>query len=126
MSARKLRLNGKAESMVIEAVSKVSPRTPSKKLQQALAKVYEAFQGKGDAAHRRDFVFHMTDWLGDLERMAALYHSPENFDQDTADAIVFGFLNHALHHLMASSRLLLGEVRDIFREQEENHSPQKP
>ena len=60
----------------------------------------------------------MTDWLVDLERLATLYSRPDAFSKDEAGDAVFGFLIHALPHLMAAGRLLLGEFSDPFSAQE--------
>jgi hypothetical protein len=83
-----------------------------------LRKAYDTYQKLDDPAAngeaRRDFVFHMTDWISDLERLAALYNRPTAYNKDDASDAVFGFLIHALPHLMAARRLLLDEVSDPF------------
>jgi hypothetical protein len=66
---------------------------------------------------RRDFVFHMTDWLDDQQRLAALYADPEQFGTVESGDIVFGFLAHALWHLNEAYHLLNGHtVPNPFRE----------
>jgi len=66
------------------------------------------------AADKHDFYFHMTDWISDLEDLAALYKDPTTFDRKQSRQVIFGFLVHAVGHLNAASRLLLGEVCDPF------------
>ena len=63
---------------------------------------------------RRDFVFHMTDWASDLERMARLFEDPGTFSQDEATTFIIGFLYHVIPHLNAAGQLLLDEVPDPF------------
>jgi hypothetical protein len=84
-----------------------------------LAAVYNEFQQLPDRSAnskcRRDFVFHMTDWLEDLERLVALYKEPGQATKQAARNVVYGFLIHALPHLMEAGRLLEGhEIRNPF------------
>ena len=69
---------------------------------------------------RRDFAFHMSDWERDLEGLAALYRHPDKYDMKSAGQVVFGFVIHAVPHLVEASRLLLGEFRDTFAEMKED------
>jgi hypothetical protein len=64
--------------------------------------------------YRRDFVFHMTDWLNDLEKLNGLFAHPNHFTKKEAAQIVFGFFIHALPHLKAASRILLDDIGDAF------------
>ncbi|HET6880245.1 MAG TPA: hypothetical protein VFI31_08825 [Pirellulales bacterium] len=63
---------------------------------------------------KHDFVFHMTDWIGDLEQLAVLFRDPDQHDEEAASKVVVGFLYHVIPHLNAAGRLLLGEVGDPF------------
>jgi hypothetical protein len=63
---------------------------------------------------RRDFIFHMTDWRSDLEKLAALYENPGSLKKKDASSIVVGFLYHVIPHLGAAGRLLLDDVGDPF------------
>lgn len=119
MSARKRPRNGEPGSTRTELLSKAEDKGPSRDLQRLLRTVYDRYQKLDDpvanAAARQDFVFHMTDWISDLERLAALYECPERFDRTTAGRAVYGFLIHALPHLMEAGRLLEGhEVVNPF------------
>jgi hypothetical protein len=62
---------------------------------------------------KHDFIFHMSDWKGDLEGLAALFNNPDQ-DEDTASVLLIGFLYHAVPHLNAAARLLLDDVGDPF------------
>src|SRR5947209_2895462 len=63
---------------------------------------------------RHDFVFHMTDWKDDLERLAALFNNPDQQDEESASVFLIGFLYHVVPHLNAAGRLLLEEIGDPF------------
>ncbi len=67
---------------------------------------------------RHDFVFHMTDWKDDLERLAEWFRNPECLDEEAASTLVIGFLYHVIPHLNAAGRLLLDEISDPFRSAE--------
>jgi hypothetical protein len=53
----------------------------------------------------------MTDWFNDLKNLNLLYADPVGMKPKDAQSVVFGFLIHAVPHLMAAARLLEG--RDI-------------
>jgi hypothetical protein len=86
---------------------------PTPELKKVLGKVYDAYRKLNDptlnALCRQDFSFHMTDWLDDLQRLCRLYDHPEETTREEAEDAVFGFLIHAVPHLMAASRLLVGK-----------------
>ena len=64
-------------------------RTP---LERLLASIYNQFQHldppEVNTECRRDFVFHMTDWLGDLLKLEKLYATPDKFSDE--EAILLG------------------------------------
>jgi hypothetical protein len=62
---------------------------------------------KTNLAMKRDFIFHMTDWQDDLERLQQLIERPKSFSKDEASRIVAGFLYHATSHIKAAASLLL-------------------
>lgn len=64
------------------------------------------------AQRRRDFIFHMTDWESDMERLADLVKDPGAEDEGVASDAIVGFLYHVIPHLNAAGRLLLDEVSD--------------
>jgi hypothetical protein len=119
MSAKEQKRNGKLESTAGGLRSK-EIRQPSKELEKLLGTIYRRYQRLenrvADADAQRDFVFHMTDWLDDLDRLKAIYDHPEKWDRDQAGRDVYGFLLHVIPHLKAAGRLLLGEVSDPFEE----------
>lgn len=63
--------------------------------------------------HRRDFVFHMLDWMDDLKELSALYAAPERYSREEAENVVQAFLMHATSHIMAAARLA-NVFHDIF------------
>lgn len=89
----------------------MSARALNPKLRRLLDAVYPEFQKlddpAADAKCRWDFVFHMTDWADDLDQLAALYRSPEQFSRRESEQVVSGFLMHATAHIMEAARLLL-------------------
>lgn len=88
-------------------------------LERLLTAVYNQYQKLDDAVAnkkcRRDFVFHMTDWSEDLQRLANLYQHPEEFDRESAGDVVVGFLYHVIPHLREAGRLMLDyDPEDVF------------
>jgi hypothetical protein len=63
---------------------------------------------------RHDFIFHMTDWRDDLERLADLFKHPEQQEEGSASVFLIGFFYHVIPHLNAAGRLLLDEIGDPF------------
>src|SRR5438067_12126288 len=113
MSAKRPPRNGK-QSLAPAVLSSANKTIEAPaELKKVLGKVYDAYQRLEDpvlnAACREDFVFHMTDWLGDLQRLSKLYDHPKSAKSVAADDVVFGFLIHALPHLMTAGRLLQGK-----------------
>src|SRR6266852_5240817 len=110
MSAKKPPRNGKPASTSGGPPLK-QYRMPSKELEKLLASIYNHFQHLDDrtanAEARRDFVFHMTDWLDDLDDLNAIYNHPERGDQRAAAQHIAGFLYHVTAHIMEAARLLL-------------------
>ncbi|HXG12043.1 MAG TPA: hypothetical protein VNK04_19975 [Gemmataceae bacterium] len=92
------------------------------KLERLLKQVYDGAReglrkAEDPAAYKKlryDFVFHMTDWMSDLERLRELYQHPEKADPDEACTFIIGFLYHVIPHLNAAGRLLLDEIPDAF------------
>src|SRR5260370_896669 len=70
----------------------------SPKLKKLLGRVYAcARDGPGESltaeeygTRRRDFVFHMTDWQEDLEKLTQLFANPDHYDQDAACTFITG------------------------------------
>src|SRR4051812_29921473 len=110
MSGRKQPPNGKAASKATAPRSAAKPAA-QRHLARLLASVYDQYQHLDDRSLnqrcRRNFVFHMTDWEGDLAKLAELYRHPERFGKDEAADRVAGFLYHVIPHLRAAGRLLL-------------------
>ena len=89
------------------------------KIENLMGQVYDALQSIDDkAAHaeaKRQFVFHMTDWVDNLESLVKLYEEG-TLRKDQAAQTVAGFLYHAVPHLNAAGRLLLDRIPDPFTE----------
>jgi hypothetical protein len=87
-------------------------------LEQLLGQTFDAFrdvEGAADHATKKaEFIFHMTDWMSDLETLAALYKNPNMMDQKAARRFIFGFLVHVIPHLNEAGRLMLDEIADPF------------
>jgi hypothetical protein len=63
--------------------------------------------------NRDEFVFHMTDWLDDLDAFREMLRTSDVTKEIAARQIV-GFLYHVTPHLNAAGRLLLDGVPDTF------------
>lgn len=94
------------------------------KIENLLGQVYDIMQSNSNelehTAARKQFVFHMTDWLDDLEILSKVYIENELATDDVAKTVA-GFLYHVIPHLNAAGRLLLDHIPDAFTE--DNESP---
>ncbi|GEM_PF-807268 len=98
------------------------PVFPTTALKELLSKIYdEARDGEPTelgpeqyARRRHDFIFHMTDWLSDLDRLSKLYKYPDEADLEQATVFMIGFLYHVIPHLTTAGRLLLDRIGDPF------------
>ena len=121
MSAKKQDEIGKRFSTTLNGRQR-KPVFPTTALRELLGKIYdEARDGEPAelgpeqyARRRHDFVFHMTDWLSDLDRLSKLYKSPEEADLEHATVFLIGFLYHVVPHLGTAGRLLLDKIGDPF------------
>ena len=83
-------------------------------IRQRLKNVLET-EGYDDETKIHDIVFHMTDWLGDLERWSAFCREPETLTDDEVIELLFDFLIHVPNHVAAASKLAVDRpVSDIF------------
>ena len=119
MSGRKQPKNGKPVSTPIAISWKKEITYPTPELQRMLKSIYNRYQKRDDSAAnaeaREDFVFHMTDWIDDLNRLATIFAHPAEVEKKFAGDAVYGFLIHAVAHLNEAYRLLEGcEVRNPF------------
>ncbi len=67
---------------------------------------------------RGDLAFHMTDWLPDLHRLKELVDAPESQTVEASRKVLAGFLVHAIPHLRAAGRILVGPPVDAFEDDE--------
>jgi hypothetical protein len=90
------------------------------KIKDFLGRVFEecwdrsSFPPEEYAQRQRDFVFHMTDWLGDLQELTNLYKHAEDVEIDKASTKLLSILYHMIPHLKAAGRLLAPAVPDAF------------
>ena len=62
-----------------------------------------------------DAVFHMTDWLSELQNLNAFYENPESLTPEKSSELIMAFLVHAPAHIAAASKLVTGlPVSDVF------------
>jgi hypothetical protein len=83
-------------------------------LKERLAQIFMRMNAENDAIADKerachDFVFHMTDWVADLERLSGLYAHPEAHDEAHAREAVTSFLYHASGHIAEAARIF-----DVF------------
>ncbi len=68
-----------------------------------------------DSASIDEAVFHMTDWLSDLQELNAFFEDPESLTPEKASELLIDFLVHAPAHIVAASKLVTGfPVSDVF------------
>lgn len=96
------------------------------KIENLMGQVYDALQSIDDKAAnaeaKRQFVFHMTDWVDNLERLVKLYEEGA-LRKDQAAQTVAGFLYHVIPHLNAAGRLLLDRIPEPFTEGQQESKP---
>lgn len=122
MLAKKPLGNGNKKSAPGKKASGIQIEYPAPELEDLLGKVFDEAQGplkkslglKEYRSRRGDFIFHMTDWLGDLKEVNQIYGYPEKCDLKKTTSQMIGILYHVIPHLNAAGRLLLDEVPDPF------------
>jgi hypothetical protein len=85
-------------------------------VKKKLERVFRYLEGAGPASRDRrtyDFVFHMTDWQEDLEKLSRVYRKPDEATDAKWREAVEGFLYHVIGHLLAAADLN-GYVPDPF------------
>ena len=89
------------------------------KIRELLGQIFDELQtvedGEKYAETKQQFIFHMTDWIDDLQNLIELYGQPEQ-PQGNAAQTIAGFLYHVIPHLNAAGRLLLDRIPDPFGE----------
>lgn len=85
------------------------PDAQAPKIAAALEKVYRHYHGqagpRGKDRRTHDFIFHMTDWYEDLIRLSQIYLNPGKHSQREWNSSVYGFLIHAVGHLLAAAEI---------------------
>jgi len=113
------------------SVQRVTRPTPSPELVRCLQAVFNHWQTIKNpvkrAEYSREFVFHMTDWMAELEGLARFFRHPDKFAAKQAELVVFWLFTHALPHISAAGRIMLGELSDPFDSLYRNYDmPRKP
>jgi CBS domain containing-hemolysin-like protein len=92
------------------------------KIEDLLGKVFDELQTIEDkqeyVKRKQKFIFHMTDWLDDLQDLIEMYQQIEQYKGNSVQTIA-GFLYHVIPHLNASGRLLLDHIPDHFKDGQE-------
>ena len=118
MSEKKRLRGGKGKSGKTKASSTREIHFPTPALKHLLEAIFDNCRDVEDPLRneeRRDeFVFHMTDWLSDFQRLKKMYDQPKKVDVEKASTFLIGFLYHVIPHLNAAGRLLLDEIPDPF------------
>ncbi len=86
-------------------------------LEKVFDEMYSESRNKKSARYqefRRDFGFHMTDWLEDLKELHDVFKNPDKYSGATACRQITGILYHVIPHLSAAGRILLEEIPDAF------------
>lgn len=131
MSERKLQRNGRPKSpRGVRSSKKPNDLRRNPKLAQLLARVYSRYQRLDDPAAdkqcREDFVFHMSDWAEDLQRLADLFRHPDHYDDAQAGDVVAPFLFHVIPHLTEAGRLMLDYEPGKIFDSPKRHTPTSP
>jgi len=62
-----------------------------------------------------DAIFHMVDWLDDLENWSQFCKNPETLNSEELGKLVMAFLVHVPAHVAAASKLVIDlPVSDVF------------
>jgi len=97
--------------MLLKRTRRPYPRmTPAqeRKVKKALEHYFRAGGWRGPSskdARTWDFVFHMTDWYGDLVRLARVMQKPNHKSAALWEDALNGFVIHVSGHLLAATKL---------------------
>lgn len=89
-----------------------------KRLEQIFDDLQETDDPIEHARKKKEFVFHMTDWVEDLQNLTSLYEYPDRHESE-GSKIIAGFLYHVIPHLKVAGRLALDEIPDAFKDSTE-------
>ncbi len=92
----------------------MTPNELKPEVRELLRAVFDAYSDADEFDHNyqarlEDFVFHMGDWWEDFSKFGWSMLHPGSPPNPQAVKAVYGFLVHALPHLMAASETLHGE-----------------
>jgi hypothetical protein len=64
----------------------------------------------------REFAFHMTDWIDDLQRLISAYEADIEISDDQIYEILLKFCIHAPLHIVRASEILLDDKFSLLYE----------
>ncbi len=115
----RVRMDHESRSLEGETRAMIKPSEP---LVARLRAVFMDFHAEDSDPGKEkacgDFVFHMTDWIEELERLSRLYSDPLSHNEEEVRRAVTGFLYHACGHIIQAARLY-DYVPDPFGEERE-------
>ena len=83
------------------------------KIQKALCEAFTEMEL--DPEKIDDAVFHMVDWLDDLEKWSQFCKNPASLNPEELGDMVMSFLIHVPNHVAAAGKLVTDiPVSDIF------------
>jgi transcriptional regulator NrdR family protein len=85
----------------------------TEKIQKALREAFTELEL--DPKNIDDAIFHMVDWLDDLEKWSQFCKNPESLSAEELGDMVMSFLIHVPNHVAAAGKLVTDiSVSDIF------------
>jgi len=94
-------------------------------LRELFGKVFDAQWSRKDLDNydelRDKFVFHMTDAIDDVIKLADLYRTCQSCDAEKAGQTVYDFFLHAVPHLTAAGQIY-DYIPETFEEQRKIHA----
>lgn len=60
----------------------------------------------------KEFSFHMTDWLQDMEDLRAAFESIREVDDEFLFSVVLRFLLHTPAHIVSAASAMTGETAE--------------
>ncbi|MGB5396832.1 MAG: hypothetical protein WBN96_06755 [Gammaproteobacteria bacterium] len=84
-----------------------------RKIEEALVNAFKSLDL--DSQETDDAMFHMTDWLSDLDEWNKFCEKPDSLTPEELSELVMGFLVHVPAHVAAASKIVTGlPVTDVF------------
>lgn len=81
----------------------------AKEAKQVLIRAFTSF-GEMSEKQTHELVFHLTDWLDDLQAYAEFVENPKVMNDDEVRAFVIKLLAHVPYHVNEASKLIFDAV----------------